>query len=139
MAEEFEQIKRETATKGQTPTQTLSRVLHELRNEGLVYFATGREDYLLLDRPIDAESEDLSDEALGFAIKHERLRLAVLPTGDAMMLTRQRRVQQQLRHCTIENYDSQCAVCDVIDENLLVQVTLFAGPMILTPAVTYQT
>ena len=48
-------------TTGRTPWQTVSRILQEIRDDGLIAFlSTG--NYLLLDAAFDAETEDFPDE-----------------------------------------------------------------------------
>ena len=62
---------------GKTPDQTLSRVLQELRRDGIIHFLDlGK--YLLLDTPIDIEAEDLPDEAIDLAINNGKLRIGVV-------------------------------------------------------------
>ena len=59
--EEMKRIVAATRTKGATPTQTLSRILQDLRDDRILEFRDPGE-YLLLDTPIDLEREDLSEE-----------------------------------------------------------------------------
>lgn len=119
ISEELKQILRDTNSTGVTPTQTLSRVLQELREEKIVHFISNG-NYLLADAVINVESEDLPDDALDFAILNNRLALGILPASDQVTLSRQRKGQQRIRIATLENYQSQCAFCDVKDNNLLI-------------------
>jgi hypothetical protein len=45
---ELEQIKSETGSRGETPEQTLSRVLQELRDEGMISFEDDKGYYRLI-------------------------------------------------------------------------------------------
>jgi len=119
MEEVLETIAQQTATEGKTPGQTLSRVLQDLRDDGLLHF-TNPGAYVLLDTPVHVESEDLSIEAIDYAIKHEKLILGNVPTSDVQGVARQRRGQQRIRRLTLRNYEKQCAFCDVTDEKFLV-------------------
>jgi hypothetical protein len=119
MAEELSAIGAEVGTKGQTPKQTLSRVLQEFRQLGWLNHVERGVD-LLLDRPLSAEAEDYPDAALDIAIEREVLRIDDVPTGDAIVLTRRRRGQSRLRLHAVSNYDDQCALCDVKERELLI-------------------
>jgi hypothetical protein len=119
ISEELEQIIKDTNSLGVTPTQTLSRVLQELREEKIIHFISNG-NYLLADAVINVESEDLPDDALDFAIQNNRLALGILPASDQLALTRQRKGQQRIRLATLENYQRQCAFCDVKDNDLLI-------------------
>jgi len=117
--EELDPIVRNTNSIGVTPAQTLSRVLQELRDEGIIEFiSTG--NYLLADAPFNVESEDLPDDALDFAIKNNKLALGILPASDQRTLARQRKGQERIRVCTLDNYDYQCAFCDINETDMLV-------------------
>src|SRR5437879_2043194 len=96
IGEELSVITAVTASPGLTPDQTLSRILQELRDEGLVQFLE-RGYYLLLDAPINVESEDLTDEAIDFAIRANKLRLGKVETDDKVCLARRRKGQDRLR------------------------------------------
>jgi hypothetical protein len=125
IAEELPAIIDVTRSRGATPAQTLSRVLQQLRDESLVEFlSAGR--YLLMDQPINAEVEDLPDEALDLAIRANRLKLGLVTTGTREALVRQRRGQDRVRSLTLENYRARCAVCDVIDQALLIASHILA-------------
>lgn len=119
VAEQLPVIAAATRTRGRTPAQTLSRILQELRDEGVLQFL-GRGTYLLLDRPLDVEDEDLSGRALDLALGANKLRIGRISTDSAQAVVRQRRGQERLRRLVLTNYDSQCAVCDVADSTLLI-------------------
>jgi len=119
ITEELPAIAAETHSRGRTPAQTLSRVLQDLRDEGVLQFL-GRGTYLLLDRPLDVEGEDLPDRAIDLALAVNKLRIGRISTNSAQAVVRQRRGQQRLRRLVLINYDSQCAVCDIGDAALLV-------------------
>jgi hypothetical protein len=110
---------RDTDSDGVTPWQTMSRVMQELRDEQLVAFlSSGR--YLLLETPINVETEDLSNEPLDTAIRSGKLRPGTIQTSDPQVIRRQRRGQARLRYLTLLNYERRCAFCDVDDIQLLV-------------------
>jgi hypothetical protein len=118
--EELEKIKIETDTTGDTPEYTLSRELQELRQAGILYPTTKRGVDILLETPIRIEEEDISDEVLEIAIYKDKLLIGNTPTSDTQALTRQRKGQEVIRKLTLYNYGSQCAICDIQDEDLLV-------------------
>src|SRR5262249_14252634 len=107
------------ASTGKTPHQTLSRVLQELRDEGLVEFL-GNGNYFLQDSTIDIDEEDLTDEALDHAIRSRRLILLDVDTGTPVMLDRSRMWQARLRNLSLEQYTNACAVCDISKSSLLI-------------------
>jgi len=119
LAEERDRIVRETRTQGATPDQTVSRVLQELRDDGIVEFL-GRGTYLLMDSPIDAKDEDLPERALDAAARRNKLRLGNVATSDEKGTARLRRGQARVRALTLDNYGGLCAFCDVTDERLLI-------------------
>jgi hypothetical protein len=119
IAEELPVITTATASQGLTPHQTLSRILQELRDEGLIEFLE-RGHYLLLDTPIDVESEDLTDEAIDFALRASKLKLGKIETDDKVCLTRRRKGQARLRKLVTEYYGWRCATCDVTDSGFLI-------------------
>src|SRR5207253_8233060 len=71
ITEELPRIISATGSTGRTPQQTLSRILQELRDEGLVEFL-GDGSYFLQDATIDIDEEDLTDEAIDHAIRARR-------------------------------------------------------------------
>jgi predicted restriction endonuclease len=117
--EEIDQIVKDTNSEGATPTQTLSRVLQELRAEDILHFV-GDGVYLLLDTPINIEEVDLSDKAIDVAIEQKKLQLGVVPASDNLALTRQRKGQARIRELILQNYDCQCAFCDVVFPQILI-------------------
>lgn len=119
IAEELPAMGAQVRTKGATPKYTLSRVLQEFRQMGLLHHVQRGVD-LLLDRPISAEVEDYPDAALDLAIDREVLRIDDVPTGDAVVLTRRRKGQSRFRLHALTNYDNCCALCGVIDRDLLI-------------------
>lgn len=70
--------------------------------------------------PVYIEREDLSDDRIDEAIKSNRLLFGFIETHDKLAIQRQRRGQDRLRKITLENYDFQCAVCDISDSTLLI-------------------
>jgi hypothetical protein len=104
---------------GVTPTQTLSRILQDLRDAGKLEFVDPGK-YLLLDSDIDVEYEDLPDEAIDRALQANRLRIGMVPTDTPQSRARRRKGQARLRSLTIESYESCCAVCDIRDPGLLI-------------------
>ncbi len=119
LAEELSRVGAATDTRGDTPGQTLSRVLQELRDEGLLLFVTpGR--YLLAEQPVDIEALELPEQTIDEAIRAGRLRLGQLPATDTVAQRRLRRGQERLRRLALLNYRCTCAFCDVSEEPLLV-------------------
>lgn len=109
----------EVQTQGRTPHQTVSRVLQELRDDGLIEFI-GSGSYLLTDQPIDIETEQLPDDAIDVAIQRRLLRIGCVTTGTNQAIVQIRRGQSRVRALTISNYQTNCAVCDVTDAKLLI-------------------
>jgi len=105
---------------GETPSQTLSRVLQELRDDNLVEFVDNAGNYVFLVDNIDIEQEDLPEPAIDAAIKARRLRFNDIPTSEKIVEARQRIGQNRLRFWTLRNYQSQCALCDISDQKFLV-------------------
>lgn len=119
--EEIDNIKKDTKTFGATPTQTLSRILQDLRNEGIIHFSDDyRGTYVLLDTPINIDSEQLNESTLEYALKKNKIRFGDIPTENKEIISRYRKGQALLRKLTLENYDYKCGFCDVTDDNLLV-------------------
>jgi hypothetical protein len=119
IVEEIDQIVKDTNSSGATPTQTLSRVLQELRTEDILHFV-GDGVYLLLDTPINIEEVDLTDKAIDLAIEHKKLQLGIVPASDDLALTRQRRGQARIRELILRNYEYQCALCDLNVPQILI-------------------
>lgn len=119
MQQELENIVAATATVGKTPAQTASRVLQELRDEGLLFFSsTGK--YTLNQTSISATNEDLPDDVLEHAIEEGHLVLPDVDTSSEIAIGRVRRGMNALRKITLSNYRGSCALCDVNDPGLLV-------------------
>lgn len=119
IAHELSTITAATNSVGATPKYTLSRILQELRDDGLLEFLEPGH-YLLLDAPVDIESEDLTDEAIDFALKANKLRLGRVETATEIAGTRRRKGQDRLRRLVVEDYGTRCAICDIDDSNLLI-------------------
>lgn len=119
LAEELKAVTKATGSRGVTPHQTASKTLQELRNDGLLEFLNPGQ-YLLLDKPLEAESEELPDEALDTAIRANKLTFSSVETGDTQTVTRRRRGQDRLRSLCLREYRTRCAVCDVEDNGLLI-------------------
>jgi hypothetical protein len=119
IAEEMESIVGAVKSRGATPAQTLSRVLQELRQMGILNHVERGVD-LLLDAPLLVEAEDYPTAALDIAIDREEFMIGDIPTGDVQVLARRRNGQSRLRYHAIANYVATCAMCDVAEENLLV-------------------
>jgi hypothetical protein len=117
--EELPRIISAAGSRGRTPHQTLSRVLQELRDEGLVEFL-GNGSYFLQDSAVDIDEEDLTDEAIDYAIRSRRLILRDVETGTPTVLARRRKGQNRLRKLSLEQYSTICAVCDITGDSLLV-------------------
>ncbi len=118
LLEERNAMINEAGSLGHTPDQTVSRVLQELRDERLIEFL-GDGKYLLLDSPLQAEMEDLPDEAIDLAIKHGKLRLGDIHADDVIALRRCRTGQDRIRALTLDNYRGRCALCDVQEQGFL--------------------
>jgi hypothetical protein len=106
--------------KGETPSQTLSRVLQELRDENILEFVNNNGLYYFIGDEIQAEENDLPDQVLDKAIENKKLRFDVIETGETSRQTLQRKGQSHLRQLTLQNYGFQCALCDVSKYDLLV-------------------
>jgi hypothetical protein len=117
--EELDMIINTTNSEGATPSQTLSRVLQELRDENLLYFDSNGV-YILLDTPINIEAEDLTDDTIDFVIQQKKLQIGIVPTDNQLAMTRQRKGQTRIRSLTLQNYGAQCALCDIAEVQLLV-------------------
>ena len=118
LAEERDAMIFEVSSLGNTPDQTVSRVMQELRVEKLIDFL-GNGKYLLLDAPLQAETEDLPDEAIDLAIKHGKLRFGDIHADNFIALRRCRTGQDRIRALTLENYQGGCALCDVQEQGFL--------------------
>lgn len=119
LSEELPVIVAAVGSRGRTPHQTLSRILQELRDGGLIEFLS-RGQYLLLDTPIDVTAEDFTDEAIDVALRANRLVLGTVETGEDVVQARRRRGQDRVRVLTRASYGDMCAVCDVADIAMLI-------------------
>lgn len=119
LSEELTAIVSAVGSRGKTPHQTLSRILQEFRDEGLIEFLSPGQ-YLLLDAPISVEAEDLTQEALDIAIRANKLLIGNIETDSVVATVRRRIGQDRVRVLTVDQYSKECAVCDVSDGNLLV-------------------
>ena len=119
LAEEQKIIIESTASSGKTPSQTISRVLQELRDEGLLFFSSsGR--YALRDRPLDISFEEVPDDILDDAISKGNLLFKDVDTSDIVAQARIRQGMGALRKATLANYQQTCALCDIRESPLLV-------------------
>jgi hypothetical protein len=119
ITEELPQIARDTSSEGKTPDQTLSRVIQELQAEKILYFSS-RGTYVLLDKPVQVEADDLPDDAIDFALEAGKLQLGDVETGEDTRSLRVRRGQERVRELTLKYYRGQCGFCDVSDTKILV-------------------
>lgn len=123
--QELSRIVAETQSSGATLEQTLSRVLQELRDEGVIKFLGGGSYCLVPSRLIETtdvnvEQLPLDDDDIDQAIRENRLLIGIVETENVTSTVRRRRGQSRLRQLTLENYDNNCALCDVADRQLLV-------------------
>ncbi len=119
MREELPNIVAAPSSAGAPPHYTLSKVLQELRDEGLVEFLE-KGSYLLQDTNIDVDDEDLTDEAIDHAIRARRLILREIETANSQVLGRRRKGQDRLRRLSLDQYSNTCALCDLSDRRLLI-------------------
>lgn len=117
--EELPTIVKETQSQGATPSYTLSKILQELRDEGLLEFLDSGV-YRVTNRPVDVEESDLTVAEIDELLRRRLLRIGRVETGTAEARARSRRGQERVRELTLENYGSQCAVCDVGETGLLI-------------------
>ncbi len=99
--------------------EILSSTLNEVKYRKIIA-PLANNFYLLIDRPVDVDKSDLSDEAIDVAITLHKLTIGNVPTSDEQVLTRRRHGQSRLRMLTLNNYGHRCAFCDVDDDSLLV-------------------
>lgn len=119
LREELARIVRDTSSTGKTPSQTVSRVLQELRDAGFLFFSESGL-YTLNQVYVEAASEDLPDDVLENAVDRGLLKLADVKTSNEPAILRVRRGMSALRKRTLSNYRHICALCDVNDSSLLV-------------------
>jgi hypothetical protein len=125
LAEELPSMSAAVNTRGRTPAQTVSRILQELRTDGVLQHLGPGSD-VLLDQPFEVESTDLPDEGLDIALRANCLLFGDVETGHDLALSRRRRGQARLRALTLANYSVTCAVCDVTDNRLLIASHILA-------------
>jgi hypothetical protein len=119
MQEELSIIISRSKSEGKSPSQTLSRVLQELRDDNkLLFLESGK--YLYIEKPVTAEETDLSDFELESLISLNRLTFSDVQTDEKKAYARQRKGQHLIRELTIANYNQHCALCDIDDKNLLI-------------------
>ena len=119
ISEELPRIIAETQTPGQTPEQSLSYWLQDLRDDGLlVFMARGR--YRLVRPVVDAETFDGTELELDNAVKERRLRIGRVETRSELALQRQRRGQARVRELALANYSYTCAICDSRKKDFLI-------------------
>ncbi len=118
--EEMDSIVHTTITQGKTPSQTLSRVLQELRGDVLAFVSEGH--YVLLDAPLDISNpaEIITEETIEDAILANKILLPTIETGDTFRYQRVRLGQQKLREQTLKNYGNHCALCDIQQQGFLI-------------------
>lgn len=109
----------QTNSAGKSPGQTVTRELQRMQKDGIVEHE-GPGAWRLLVPPLIAHSRDWSDEEIDAAIEREVFRLPEIPTSDFLAATRCRRGQDRVRQHTLANYRHCCAVCDIVDEKLLI-------------------
>jgi predicted restriction endonuclease len=119
LGEELNQVIQDTQSTGLTPSQTVSRITQELREEGKLSFLDEGK-YLLLEDKLEIENEDLPDQAIDIALLENKLKFGEVITSDEQILARQRKGQKRLRELTLKNYNHSCALCDIDDPNLLI-------------------
>lgn len=119
LQQELSKIVIDTSSAGKTPSQTASRILQELRDEGFLFFSNAG-IYTLNKVAISASNEDLPDDVLENAIDEGHLELSDVETSSDVTISRIRRGMHALRKRTLFNYRDSCALCDVDDPGLLV-------------------
>ena len=120
LAQELDSIKQATQKSGGTPSQTVSRCLQELREEGFLYFSDNSGEYVMNQKQIIASAEDFPEDALENAVGRGLLVLDDVDTSDVTATKRIRKGVQALRKRTLANYYSCCALCDIDDTKLLI-------------------
>lgn len=118
--EEIKNIVANTESLGKTPSQTVSRVLQELRNEKVLFFSENSGEYILNNIKINVGTEDFLEDILENAIVNEKLIFQDVETSSAVVASRIRIGMEALRKKTLSNYRNCCALCDIDDERLLV-------------------
>lgn len=120
IVQELERIIKDTGSTGSTPTQTISRILQELRDEQFLFFSDNIGEYVLNSISINVANEDLPDDVLVNAIQNEKLILGDAVVSSEISINRVRKGTSALRKSTLQNYKNCCALCDINDSKLLV-------------------
>ncbi|MFW6172581.1 MAG: HNH endonuclease [Elusimicrobiota bacterium] len=125
--EEIDYIKKATGSEGKTPEQTLSRNLQELwKDENFIsHLDTGVYKLIKIDdinlQTVDITDEDVREEDIDDLIKNNKL---VFPKEvDVAETKTQQKVrigQQKLRELSLDNYNHECAFCDIHESDLLI-------------------
>ena len=119
LQQELPRIILETGSEGKKPSQMLSRVLQELRDEDFLFFS--RDGFHTLNQvPISESSEDLPDDVLENAIEKGLLELPDVDVSNDVAVGRIRRGMGVLRKNTLSNYYNSCTLCDINAPRLLV-------------------
>ena len=116
---ELDRIVRETGSVGQTPAQTLSRILQDLRDEREIEFVR-KGTYRLIQGAVDVEAVDLTEPEIDSLVRRRLLKLGRVETDNQVALARRRRGQDRIRAMTLQNYGGQCALCDISEPSLLI-------------------
>ena len=95
LEEELEPIINDTHKSGQTPKQTISRILQELRDEGFLFFSNNNGEYTLNHVPVNVLTEDLPDDVLENAIDNGNLILDEVATSNTIQTVRVRQGKVQ--------------------------------------------
>lgn len=119
ISSELDGIVKLTQSTGLTPSQTLSRVLQELRDEGYLFFSSSGV-YVLNVVKFDVVEEDFAEDILENALMHGNLILGDVVTSTELAQVRLRNGVAALRNATLINYGEKCALCDITDKSLLV-------------------
>jgi hypothetical protein len=119
LQEEQANIVSMTKSQGKTPGQTISRVLQELRDEGVLFFSSSG-CYSLCDRKLDVSLEELPEDLLDAAVLKGNLLLKDVPVSESRSVARIRQGVGALRRATLSNYQTTCALCDIQEESLLI-------------------
>ena len=118
LKQELSKITAATASAGKTPSQTVSRVLQELRDDGFLFFSSA--GTYTLNKAVSATNEDLPDDVLENAVEKGLLEFPDVEVSTNFAVGRIRRGMGALRKKTLFNYHNCCALCDVDDPGLLV-------------------
>lgn len=86
--EEIKNIVADTESLGKTPSQTVSRVLQELRDEKVLFFSKNSGEYILNNIKINVGTEDFLEDILENAIVNEKLIFQDVETSSAVVASR---------------------------------------------------